>query len=194
MPGLYPTVLFVHVVAATALVGHSLGTPIMRAVMRGAATLGELRTIVGVEARLARFNPLIALLLLVTGGYLGTAGWSHMEWFRLAVAGWVVNSVLALTVVKGRMQALGKAVAGDGPVTREADALRQSTPLTVALQVMLANNLALLFLMMLKPPLLEALGAFAVANVLLVGSALLPRRTARSAHAAPMTEAGSPAR
>jgi len=194
MPGVYPAVLFVHVVAATALVGHSLGTPIMRAAMRGAASLGDLRTIVGVEARLARFNPLIALLLLVTGGYLGTAGWSHMDWFRIAVAGWVVNSLLALTVVKGHMQALGKASMGSGPVTPEVDALRRSTRLTVALQVMLANNLALLFLMMLKPPLLEALGAFAVANVVLVGGALLPGRARRQAPAAAMTEAGSPAR
>jgi|WetSurMetagenome_2_1015567.scaffolds.fasta_scaffold119003_2 hypothetical protein len=196
MPGVYPSVLFVHVVAAMALVGHSLGTPITRAMSREAGSLAALRNIVGVEARLSRFNPLVALVLLGTGAYLGRAGWWQMPWFYVAAAGWVVNSILGVAVVKRDMQALGAAAAaaGDGPITRTVDALRNSTRLAVAQQVMLANNLGLLYLMMLKPTLAEALGALAVSNLVFVGAVLIRRREAGPSQAATMSEARTAAR
>lgn len=66
--------------------------------------------------------------------------------------------------------------AGEDPVPAKVDALRRSTRLAVAAQVMLANDVALLFIMMNKPSLLAAAGAFALVNGVLVGLALVPRR------------------
>lgn len=175
----YSLVLFVHVVAAVALVGHSLGSPITRAALREVDTVGDVRRIVAFERRVSRWNPAIALVLLGSGLYLGSAGWWTQGWFYLSVAGWVVNAFLAGRVVGPWAEALmsAAAAAGEGRVPAGVDALRRSRRLAVAAQVMLANDIALLFIMMNKPSLLASAGVFAVVNAALVALAFVPRRT-----------------
>ena len=176
----YSLVLFAHVVAAVALVGHSLASPVIRALLREADTLADLRRSVAFEQRISRFNPGVALVLLVSGIYLGSAGWWSQGWFYLSIGAWVVNALLAGLVVKAAgTELLSAAVAaGEGPVPPKVDALRRSPRLALAAQVMLANDIALLFVMMNKPTLLESLAVFAAANAVLVGLALVPRAAA----------------
>jgi hypothetical protein len=175
----YSLVLFAHVMAAVTLVGHSLGSPIIRAALREAGTSSELRRVVAFEQRASRWNPLVAVVLLGSGIYLGSAGWWHFGWFYVSIGGWVVNAILAGAVVHATLTALLAATAGgDGPITPGADALRRSTRLAVGAQVMLANDLALLFVMFNKPGTIESIAVFAAANAALVALALLPRRAA----------------
>jgi len=174
----YSLVLFAHVVAAVALVGHSLSSPITRAALREAETLADVRRIVAFEGRISRGNPAIALVLLASGIYLGSAGWWTQGWFYLSVVGWVANAVLAGRVVGPWTGALMSAAAGEGRVPPPVDAIRRSTKLAVAAQVMLANDVALLFIMMNKPTALASVAVLAVANAVLVALALVPRRAA----------------
>lgn len=179
----YSLVLFAHVVAAVALVGHSLSSPITRAVVREAQTVEDVRRVVAFEHRVSRWNPAIALVLLGSGIYLGSAGWWAQGWFYLSVAGWVVNAFLAGRIVKpwGASLMAAAVAAGSGPVPAAVDALRRSTALAVAAQVMLANDIALLFIMMNKPTTAGAAAIFAVVNAVLVALAFVPRRAASPA-------------
>lgn len=174
----YSLVLFVHVVAAVALVGHSLSSPIMRAALREADTVADLRRIVAFEGRVSRWNPAIALVLLVSGIYLGSAGWWIQGWFYLSLAAWVVNAALAGKIVKPWAGALMAASAGasDVRVPATIDAIRRSTKLAVAAQVMLANDVALLFVMMNKPTLIGSAAVFLALNAALVALAFVPAR------------------
>ena len=176
----YSLVLFVHVVAAVALVGHSLTTPISRAVLREARTVRDVGRLAAFEHRLSRWNPAIALVLLASGVYLGSAGWWWQGWFYVSIAAWLVNSALAARIVGPGVAALAAAAdaAGDGPVPPGVDALRRSTRLAVASQVMLGADIAILFIMMNKPTTLGSLAILGAVTAALVALAFLPRRQA----------------
>lgn len=173
----YSLVVFAHVLAAVALVGHSLSSPIARAMLKEAATVEDVRRIVALEGRMSRSNPLVALVLLGTGIYLGSAGWWYFGWFYLSIALWVVNSLLAARVVGPWAGALAAATAeGQGRVSSRIDALRRSKTVSVAAQVMLANDIGLLFVMMNKPSLVASAAVLAALNAALVAFVLVPRR------------------
>lgn len=183
----YSLVLFVHVVAAVALVGHSLGSPVTIAAIRDAATLPDLGRVVGLEHRLSRLNPLVALVLLASGVYLGSVGWWTQPWFYVSVAGWMINAALAGSVLKPIMGAL-MADTRNRPevaVPQTTNAVRRSMRLLIATRVMLANDIALLFIMMNKPGLLESVAVAVVVNGLLVATAFLSRRPAAVAVPSP---------
>lgn len=187
----YPLVLFVHIAAAVALVGHSLGSPITRAALREAATHGDLARIAALERGLSRFIPLSALILLASGLYLGSVGWWSYGWFYLSIGGWLVNSLLGGLVIKpvlARLASATPAVPG-APVPPDLDAVRRSTKFGVAGQVMLANNVALLLVMVMKPSFLASAAVFLVANAVLAGLALAPRRSQPAALAERRLEA-----
>jgi len=99
-------------------------------------------------------------------------------WFYLSIVGWVANAFLAGKVVKPWAGSLmsAAAAAGEGRVPPGIDAIRRSTNLAVAAQVMLANDIALLFIMMNKPTTLGSIAVLAVVNAVLVALTLVPRR------------------
>ncbi len=175
----YSLVLYVHVLSAIALVGHSIGAPLERAAIREAATLGDLRRWIAFAGRSARWNPAVALVLLASGIYLGSAGWWEQAWFHVSLAGWFVNVFLAAFAV-GRTAGATMAAAvkaGEGPVPPQVDALRHSNAWALGMQSLLANDLAVLFIMMNKPGLLGSLAAVAVANVVFLAPSLVKART-----------------
>ena len=174
----YPIVLLVHVAAAVVLVGHATLVPVTRAALRKAGTLAVLKGILAYEHQASRWNPAVALVLLASGLYLGSAGWWTFGWFYVSVAGWMANMCLAVAVVKPGFKALtaAAAAAGEGDVPAHVDALRRLSRLAVGLQVMLANDLALLFTMMVKPSALGAVAALAIVNAVLLAPVAVPRR------------------
>lgn len=184
----YSLVLFVHVLSAIALVGHSIGAPLERAAIREAATLGDLRRWIAFAGRSGRWNPVVALVLLATGVYLGSIGWWEQAWFHVSLAGWFANVFLAGFVVKRAADATMAAAlkAGEGPVPPHVDGLRRSSAWALATQSLLANDLAMLFIMMNKPGLLGSLAVAAVANAVLLAPSLLRARAgARARHPSP---------
>jgi hypothetical protein len=128
---------------------------------------------------------------LGTGLFLGSSGWWSQAWFWVALASWLANSALAAAVIQRLGRALGRATAaaGEGPVTGEIDRLRRSPAWDVAGDAMLANDLAILYVMLDKPGLAGALALLAAAQLALAGARLV--RARRRPGAGPVALPGS---
>jgi uncharacterized membrane protein len=176
----YSTVLFLHVVAAMLLIGGGAAILINHGFSHRARTAGELRSWFEYTGRIARLNPLYALVLLVSGIWLGSAGWWSTGWFWVAAAAWVVNGTLAATVVKKSAASLGRALgsAGDGPLSPESDRLRHSRVWPVAERVMLSGDFAILYVMMEKPSAIVSAAVLAGAMLFALATGLFPRANA----------------
>jgi len=180
---LYPSMVFVHVVAASIIVASSLVGLIARAVMSTARDLQSLGSALGIATRLERVAPFAGLVTLGTGIYLGMQGWQQAAWFWGALSVFLLNVVLAAAVVGAAARRLQVAIAaaGSGPITIEVDALRSARAPAVAANLMLAGDVATLFLMTNKPAFTTTLASCSLAFGLAVGVSLLGlRRAARS--------------
>lgn len=180
---LYTLTLLAHVTAAIALVGSTLVSPYLRRALVDARSVAEVRGLIGYLQRSSRWKPLAALALLGTGVYLGSAGWWSQSWFFVAVAGWIVNAVLGAAVIGRSADALGAAVARapEGPVGAEIDALRRSTPWSLATGAMIATDFTMLYLMFNKPELVGSLALLAGSNILALVVTLVRTRAAATA-------------
>jgi hypothetical protein len=182
---LYALVLFAHVLAAAVLVGSSLSAPALHGAIRRAATVAELRPWTRFARDAARLNPASAVVLLATGIYLASGRWTE-GWIQVGLALFVVNSALAVRVVKGTLARLGLAAAsGEGAVTESLDALRRSVALEVATHLLIANDVAALYLMVAQPGLAASLAVTVVAAAAAIALAWRHRPSARGASAAP---------
>ncbi|MCC7383370.1 MAG: DUF2269 family protein [Deltaproteobacteria bacterium] len=172
----YGLILFVHVLAGVVLLGGSIFAPLTRAAIRRAETLGALRSWLDFARRSARANPVAAMLLLGTGLYLGSAGWWSAPWFAAASVLFVINSAFAARVVAAESMRLGRAAAvlPDGAVPDHLDRLRWSLRWDTAADVLVACDVATLFLMTNKPT-----GAVTLATAALAISAVAGRRWLR---------------
>lgn len=186
----YSLVLLVHVTAAIALVSSGLFAPLVRRALLAAESMNAVRLWLDFGRRAARANPAASLAVLATGLYLGSAGWWTQPWFFVAGATWLANALVATLVVKRAAGATAEAAArttGDA-VTAEVDTLRRSRAWAAGLDVLLASDLALLYLMFNKPGLVESLivvdGAVGMAFAL---RALLGSRSAEAVPAAGLT-------
>jgi len=177
-------VLLVHVAAAVALVSSGLFAPLVRRALLAAESMDAVRLWLDFGRRAAKANPATSLAVLATGIYLGSAGWWSQPWFFVAGATWLANALVATLVVKraaGRTAAAAARTQGDA-VTAEVDALRRSRAWTAGLDILLASDFSLLYLMFNKPGLIESLivvdGAVGVALAI---RAIAWRRSAASA-------------
>lgn len=187
----YTVVLFLHVFAATTLLGGSMvAAPLVQLAARRARTHAELRTVLGLGRPLGAVNPVSSLIVMATGGYLTALfHWWGMPWIQVALVAWLTNVIVAASMVAPHMRRLGKAAAtaGDGPVVSSTDVLRRSRRWTVGVRLLIANDAAVLVLMTMKPGLSGALLAIASTNVLLWSGAAalsLSLRPLRARHAA----------
>lgn len=155
---MYSIALLLHVTAGIMLISSSLFAPLTRRAILSASSIEALRGWLDFARRSVRANPPAALVLLLTGLYLGANGWWSQAWFLVAIAAWVVNVLLAVLVLQRRAMALGQAAgrAAAGPIDDAIDALRRTPSWDVAEDVMLANDLAMIYLMFIKPSLAES--------------------------------------
>ena len=165
---LYALIVFVHVAAAVALLsGSVLGSPAIRAAVRRAQSVQELRAALAIGRPLQALEPGSAVVVLVTGLYLTRVAdfWS-LGWVQVAVAAWLVNAGVAGAVVQPAVKAVAgqAAIAPDGPVGPHLDALRWSRHWSIGGDVLLANDAAMLWLMTMQPDLAGSL--LAVAGVM----------------------------
>lgn len=163
---LYTLVVFVHVASATVLVGGAVSSPFVRSAMRRARTVEEVSAWIDFMRRSARANPAVAMVLLATGLYLGTAGWWSSGWFVIAVALWVLNGAWGARVLGAEGERIGRMTSElpAGPVPPALDEARRSDRLDLASNVMLGADAAVLFSMITKPswPLAVAVAALGV--------------------------------
>jgi hypothetical protein len=192
---LYLLIVFVHVAAAVALLsGSVVASPAVRAAVRRAGTTQELRAFLTIGRPLSVLNPVSALLVLGSGVYLASMAhfWS-LGWVQVAVVFWLVNSVTAGVFVKPAIMqvAAEAATAPEGPVGERLDQVRWSPHWSFGGDLLLANDVAMLFLMTIKPRLAESLLAVILANVLVLSFRLASHRSrAAAAAAAPRSAAG----
>lgn len=177
----YSSVLFVHAVSALILFASGIFAPLTLRMIRGARTLAELKTWVAFEQQSTKWNPLAALALLGTGIYLGSFGWWTQPWFFVSVAAWIVSCALAVAIV-GRTTGTLDAAKGPGeaPVPAALDALRWSKAWTAANGALLANDLAMLYVMFNKPDLIGSIALVVVANAVAVAVFLMRHQAAVS--------------
>ncbi len=193
----YTLVLFAHLLSAVVLIGSGLVAPLTHRFICAARTLGELRGWLDFGRRSSKWNPVAALVLLGSGVYLGSVGWWSEPWFFVALAAWVLNATLAGAIVGRTAAALGQAAApgGEAPVPPEVDALRRSRGWALAHDAMLANDLAILWIMLAKPGLVGSVGLLVVALVAALGLSRLRRHGVSDAgEHAPAGAAGVEAR
>jgi uncharacterized membrane protein len=189
----YSLILFVHVLAGVALIGSGLFAPLAWRRMREAPSIAELRLWLEFSQRASKWNPAAAIVLLASGIYLGTLGWWSQAWFFVALAAWVINAALAGAVVGRAAGALGAAAAraGDGAVPAAVDAMRRARTWPLAHGALLANDLAILYVMFNKPELGGSVAVLVAANVI-AAAAVLVRYRASAPHDADV-EPGMPA-
>jgi hypothetical protein len=165
--GLYEVMVFAHVAAAVALLSSSVvASPGLRAAVRRAYTTQEMRAYLALGRPLLVLEPASALVVLATGIYLtSVANFWAQGWVQAAVGFWLVNAVVAGTVVKPAIQSVGAeaATAADGPVGQHLDALRRSPRWMFGGDLLMANDAAMLYVMTMKPALTPSLLVVAVA-------------------------------
>ena len=163
--GLYELIVFVHVAAAVALLsGSVVASPGVRGSVRRAGTTQEIRAYLALGGPLLILEPASAVVVLASGIYLTSVAefWAQ-GWVQSAVAFWSVNAVVAGVVVKPAIGAVAAAAAtaADGPVDQHLDTLRRSSRWSVGGDVLMANDLAMLYVMTMKPELAGSLLAVA---------------------------------
>ena len=179
---LYSIVLLVHIASAIVLVGSALFAPLTRHAILRAPTVDRLRDWLDFLRRSARANPPAAMVLLASGLYLGSEGWWSQPWFYVALGAWAANLLLATLAVKPSVFALARAAAarGDGPVGPDVDRLRHSRRWEIAEGLMRGNDLAMLYVMFVKPTAAESLLVVAAAGLACLGIEwVLARRVTR---------------
>lgn len=176
---LYSVVIFIHVLAAAVLIGSGVASPLLRGAVRNASTKSALLGWLGYARQAGSINPMAAMVLLASGIYLGTQGWWKAGWFMVGVAVWVANLLLASQMIQKLAQRIGQTAASlpGEALSREVDELRWTARWDVAAEIMLANDLATLFIMTNKTGLLESIAIVLLANAALVAFALQRRRS-----------------
>lgn len=156
---LHSFVMFLHIASAMLLMGSTAASRVAERGIRAAPDLATLRGALDVVQRATRFNPALAIVLLISGAALGRGGWWSEPWLWVAVATWIVNLILAVRFVVPGHRALGTAAAqaGDGPVPAPVDALRHARAPGIALDVMIGLDFGTLLLMIAKPDVETAL-------------------------------------
>lgn len=155
---LYTVALVLHVAGGSVLIGLVVIGPLVRRSIRAAETLATLRQWLDFMGRAEKMALPSALVLLLTGVYLGSFGWWTQPWFYVASVAWAANSALATLVMRPSAERLHENIANrDGAVDAPADALRRSRPWDLALQLARANDVSMLYVMFAKPGLVECL-------------------------------------
>lgn len=169
--------LFIHIAAAAYLIGASLVAPRIGRRIKEAGTRAELLSWLDFLRIVTRFNPLVALVLLATGVHLGAAGWWSSGWFAVSVAAWILSSALAGGVIKPAATKAAKAAAAnvEAPIDAEVERLRNAKGWHVSENVMLASDVAILWLMVAKPELVASIAILGIAIGVVALAGLLPR-------------------
>jgi uncharacterized membrane protein len=187
----YSVVVFVHVLSAIVLVGSSLFGPLLGLAIRRAASVGSLREWAHYFQRIVKLTGPAAGITLATGLYLGFAGdWWGSGWLEVSLALFILAGIGAAGVLDPTAKKLVAAAdaAPDGPVPAQLDAQRHDRRTAIVESMMLATDVAILFLMINKPALGVSLGVVAVAWSL---GGILALREAR--HDQPSPASPSPA-
>jgi Predicted integral membrane protein (DUF2269) len=136
---------------------------ILRTRIEKAASIREALTLLGTSKSLAMLMPLLSLVLLGTGLALTRINWSFTQpWVLLGILGLVVMSVIGGAVLKPRSMALAQALASASELTPElCEQLRDPVGARGEM-INIALAVAIVALMVMKPPLVLSLAIVVV--------------------------------
>ena len=171
----YTLVIIIHVLSGMFLVGGGFAEIGLRVAIRRAGTRPEVITLIRHYATALKPHPLVALLLLGTGIWLGSSGWWSAAWFAVSALAWVMNVALSLTTIKPSAKAVAMAaMSGSGDAIDETlDRARTHRRWHLGASSMFANNLGFVWVMYMKPDLAGSIAAFAVANAVILSLVLM---------------------
>lgn len=164
----YQFVLYLHlltVVAAVLLIGLMLGS-LMRT--RSARTVADAQTAVRFTSAAAKGMPVVALILLLTGGYMTQRAWTWATpWIDVSIAGLVLLMAVGGGLLGSRERGLEAALSSaPGPNVDDALAARLRDPLMpIGNGIIIGLIAGVMFVMTMKPTLWIGIAA------LLVGAA-----------------------
>ncbi len=168
---LYNVALFAHIVGAIFIVGMGFFNPFMANALTRTPTVAGVREWAGVLHKISKAGGPFALLILASGIYMVIAQYSFAQpWVIVSLVLFVVAGGIASGVLD---PAIAKIVAAakdtpDGPVPDELRALTTNSRMHDFEAMLFGVDLALVFLMAVKPGLLGAL-AVVVAGVAVGG-------------------------
>jgi len=174
---LYSLVIIVHVACGALLIGSGLSGSLIRARMKAAQSGRELGLWLDFGRQISAGNPVFGLTLLATGIYMGSTGWWSDAWFAVATTLWLVDLTMAVGVIKQSGKTLGMALGkARGVLTAGVVRVRDARAWDVAAAVLRGNNLAMLYLMFVKPGLVEAIAVVVLAQALSFGAYAIESR------------------
>ena len=187
----YSWTVLLHVTAALLLIGISIVQFHLTQAIRAASSASDLRTLVSLCGRASKAGPPFAIAVLSTGVRLGSYGWWAQPWFYVAIGLWIVQAVLSMKVLRANLRKLAAALKpSDVVVTPGADAICRSSAWLVGGAVMHGNDFAMVFLMVIKPALLESLGVAMLSATAFVLAEVAVDRRRRGARGAIGSAAG----
>jgi hypothetical protein len=169
--------LFVHVVGVLALfVGLGLEWLALEAVRRSTSRAEAIRW-VGMSTAAVRSTGIAFAVILASGLYLGgRAGVLGDPWLRASYSALLVMAVVAGPITRPRIKALQRAALGatDGEGTAIRTAASHSI-LRISLRVRVAFALAVVYLMIGKPPAVDSLVVLSLAAIVAIVMAVSKR-------------------
>lgn len=171
MMSLYSILVFLHIVGALGLfAGVGLGWAGL-VNLRRATTTSQVREWAGLLSALRRVEGPAALVILVTGLYLGVARWGHQPWIGAGLLGLVLIAILGAILTGRRAAAITRSVpTEDGAIPAVLRRRLNDPVLWLSTWVRTALVLGIVFIMSVKPNAAGTLIAMGVA--LIVGLAV----------------------
>jgi hypothetical protein len=185
---LYSIAVFLHVVGALGIFA-AIGLEWAGLTnLRRATDIAQVREWVRLLAAPRTIGGPAALLILVTGIYMGVTRWGHQGWIIVALVGMVLVAALGGAIAGRRIPAIVRELqAESGPVSTTLRRRLHDPALTVSLWVRTALLLGIVFLMSSRPGWggsLAAMGAALVLGILAAipafGVSRRPAQVARS--------------
>jgi hypothetical protein len=189
---LYTLALFTHIVGA---IGTFIGVSVWlfaAMALRRARSVGQVRALSGLIQPSGALAIVSILLLGVAGFYMVITVWGERAtWIIVATISFLLLAPFGAFVIDPRLRALARAAAAapDGPLPT-ALAARTCDPLMgIGLYTYVGVLLGIVFLMTVKPMLVESIIAMVVATIVGLAAGLLSWRTMRVGQASPKAAA-----
>ena len=156
----YTIALFVHVIGALGMF-TGFGTWFLGLIaLRRAERVEQVRTITTLLALAHSVGASSVVLVIVPGVYMALTNWSlQTSWIAVSIAGVLVAAPIGSRLIDDRVKALG-AVARetpDGALPTELAARTHDPVIGTAMHVNSLLVVGIIFLMTIKPPLLESI-------------------------------------
>jgi hypothetical protein len=150
-----------------------------------------MRAYLAMARQLSALEPVSAIVVLASGVYLASvASFWTVGWVQVAMAFWVVNAAVAGALVHPAMGRVAEALSSspDGPVGADLHALRWSGRWSIGGDLLLADDAAMLWLMVIQPGLAGSLMVVAIVNVA-IGAARVMHSRGHAAYPRPVARA-----